>query len=509
MKLAATGSTLLAAVACWSMLGAAQTRPASPQTGGTRAVSAAPQFPPEEAYLRPTLTAADQRYQSIDGSKLKQYVAEITRVSRRYRDAGHQYWGRIIGTEGDTWNAEWMADKLRAVGATHVYIQSIDLPPQWLARSWEVGVSSGSSTVALGSAWPAYATPAPPGGSLDVEAAYVGLGTEADFFGRDVRGKAVFIYSMPMLGSHQNSADQNGSLKRAADGGAVAIFEVIELPGNIRMSLRPSQGGAIPTFSLGSADGAAVRTLIERAARRTVRVKVRLDVAMVPGLKTSNVWGDIPGSTDENVLIVAHRDGFFDGASDNASGMATAVGLTEYFAKIPQANRGRTIRIAGTPGHHNNLNGSIGVRWMADNRQTVLAKTAIVINSEHTSHALIDRFGPTLEPTNAVAPYMWGVNGSPALQRIAGAAFDGFGITRWARATGGMAEISRILDLVPAAFGLIHAAPLYHSDAETDETVPAVGLESSTRAYAKIIEESNKLSIDQLRSSTSTSTAGR
>jgi hypothetical protein len=34
---------------------------------------------------------------------------------------------------------------------------------------------------------------------VDLDAAYVGLGTEADFMGRDVKGKAVFTYSMQGL----------------------------------------------------------------------------------------------------------------------------------------------------------------------------------------------------------------------------------------------------------------------------------------------------------------------
>ncbi len=41
-----------------------------------------------------------------------------------------------------------------------------------------------------------------------LDAAYAGLGTEADFAGKDVRGRAVFVYGMPGL------ADQ-GAVKRA------------------------------------------------------------------------------------------------------------------------------------------------------------------------------------------------------------------------------------------------------------------------------------------------------
>jgi hypothetical protein len=43
----------------------------------------------------------------------------------------------------------------------------------------------------------------------------------------------------------------------------------------------------------------------------------------------------------------------------------------------------------------------------------------------------------------------------------------------------------------------------FHSDAETPETVPPAGLEATTRAYAKIIDEVNKLSVGELARPTS------
>jgi hypothetical protein len=39
----------------------------------------------------------------------------------------------------------------------------------------------------------------------------------------------------------------------------------------------------------------------------------------------------------------------------------------------------------------------------------------------------------------------------------------------------------------------------FHTDAETPDTVPWTGLEASTRAYAKIIDEVNKLELTELQ----------
>ena len=71
-------------------------------------------------------------------------------------------------------------------------------------------------------------------------------------------------------------------------------------------------------------------------AAGTARVKLSLDVQLTPNLKTATIWGTLPGTTDETVFVVAHRDGWFEAANDNGTGVATMLGLAEYFAKIPR-----------------------------------------------------------------------------------------------------------------------------------------------------------------------------
>src|SRR5262249_26695766 len=181
---------------------------------------------------------------------------------------------------------------------------------------------------------PDYRAAALPAGGIDVEGVYGGMGSAADFVGKDVRGKAVFTYTM--LGAHNE-----GAMKRADDSGAVAIFEVDMLPGNMRYQAYPSNTKA-PAFTVGSDDGLAVRDLFASLPPgQKVRVKATLDVEMVSNLKTALVWGTLPGATDETVYIVAHRDGWFEASGDNAGGVASMVGLAEYYAKTPQAQRRR------------------------------------------------------------------------------------------------------------------------------------------------------------------------
>jgi hypothetical protein len=65
---------------------------------------------------------------------LKQYVADQTAISRKYRDEGHQFWGRIIGTSADADNAQWLLDKFKHIGLWDIHEQTFDLPPQWMPQ---------------------------------------------------------------------------------------------------------------------------------------------------------------------------------------------------------------------------------------------------------------------------------------------------------------------------------------------------------------------------------------
>jgi hypothetical protein len=429
---------------------------------------------------------------------MKELVAEQTAIARRYRDAGHQYWGRIIGTDADHETATWMVEQLRLAGA-EVRMEELDLPPQWVPRSWEASASRPGEGVTLASVTPTYASAGTPPEGIDVELIDVGLGMATDFRGRHVRGKAVIIHVIPRPGiiSMLRSASVRGAIGRAGDNGAAAILLVVELPGNIR-TLIYRVNSAVPTLTLGSDDGATLqRMLSELDQAQPPRLRLRLDVQEVKGLTTSIVSGVVPAATEdaERIVIVAHRDAFFEGASDNASGVATAIELARYFAEVPRSQRRRAVEIIGTPGHHNRA--GTGSAWLLEHQDTVLRKAVLLLNAEHTAHALIDHWGVALQATNSLGPFDWSVNGSPELLAIVNRSFDEFGIPRWVQMNGLGGEVGRIEGLVPS-INLMHAGVLLHSNAETDEAIPASGLAATTRAYAKIIDEANLLELSAL-----------
>jgi hypothetical protein len=93
-------------------------------------------------------------------------------------------------------------------------------------------------------------------------------------------------------------------------------------------------------------------------------------------------------------------------------------------------------------------------------------------------------------------PLQWYAGGPsrPELQKIAISAFRQFGvmIDLYPNPTPPASDMSSFYCFVPGVdAGEYHH--YFHTDLETPQTVPWTGLEASTRAYAKIIDEVNKM----------------
>ncbi len=492
--------------ACCLVLGSAALVAQNADGTRVRAAGAGPAEPTRHraAEVGWRLTAADQKCAAIDGPHLKQFFEEHTAISLRYRDNGHpQYWGRITGTAADRENAEWMMQKLRQIGLTEVHEQIFDLPPQWMPKSWTVRLTGNGRTLSVDTAQPTYQAVGTTGDALDLEAVYVGMASEADLkLARDVRGKAVFFYSTDTASRHAPIADN--AIKRIGDRGAAAIFVIQGIPGNERTQFYPVNS-PVPTFSTGLKDGLSARDLIAdaTAAAAPPHVKITLDIDHTPGMKSGTVWGTLPGLTDEQVVIVAHRDGWFEGANDNAAGVATMLGIAEYFAKVPRAQRRRTIVFLGTTGHHNSTAESGA--WFASHPD-LFAKASLLLNCEHTGG--IESGPGTIRLSNAVGAFSWYATGQ-RLSDIVVSAMDAFGVPSFPQSSPSPpGEIGRYYRLAPSV-EIINGGYVWHSDQETAETISASGLAAVTRTYAKVIAETDGIDLKEMRQPINTTAGAR
>ncbi len=149
----------------------------------------------------------------------------------------------------------------------------------------------------------------------------------------------------------------------------------------------------------------------------------------------------------------------------------------------------------------------MGGWWLVEHRDEFFAKTALAINCEHPA-AVLTAVRPRylgkdeLVWSNTYLPQQWyaGDPSTPELQSIAVKAFREFGVSIYLepnpRPPAG--DLGRFWRFVPGvATSEFHH--YFHTDRETPESVPWTGLEASTRAYARIIDEVNKLDLSVLQ----------
>jgi hypothetical protein len=491
---------LLAKVVAAVVVAAGLLTPAQAQRGGRGERSGSAQPPlwlPDEEYLRWPLPPGEQAYAKLDAHRIKSYINEITAISRKSRDDGNQYWGRITGTPYDAMTADWIAAQFRRIGLEVVRTQEFTkLPPQWFPTSWEVVATGAGKGVTLKTAFPIYHSAGI--NTVELEPVWAGLGLPADFIGRDVRGKAVIVYGIPTPGGRSDSALTNGSIQRAEQAGAAALFVVLGLPGNVTNQPTGSaeDPAKIPVMMLGSEDGTTVREMIEK--HEAPRLRVRLNVELRSGLKTASVWGVLPGMTDENIAVMAHTDAFFEGAMDNASGIGTMIELAEYYAHVPKSQRRRTMTFFTSSAHHSPSGEEAGLRWIHNHMQAMFAKTALIVNCEHTSQVQTYLIGNSLVASNTVSARRWFVGGSDRLKAIVVNSFKTFGVSIYSRPeTRPGGELGVVFTDAPSFHIIDHA--FYHTDLDTAAIVPEAGLEAAVRAFAKIIDEVNKVDLSALQ----------
>jgi len=461
---------------------------------------------PAQPLIWQTPPNVDNSYDAIDGKRLRAYVDELAAISLKYKGAGNQWWGRIPGMASGTETQNWAKEKFKAIG---VPTETVTIPdPQDIPKSWDISVSANGKTLELVSSNPfidfaGYMPSAQANEELDT--VWVGLGQEADFIGKDVRGKAVFIYSIPTPSILVQSAQWMKSVVRAQRAGAKAIIIDIAIPGNMRYvthmegALREFK---VPIFTIGDQDGFSVEELYAAANGAGVKTHLRWDVGHYADLKEDIVIGKLDGMTDENIVMIAHTDGYFQGAIDDGAGTAALLGTAEYFAKMPKEQRRRTMYFVALPDHHG---GDYGGAWLHKNFQTVFAKTAVLANSEHVAvtNPVWDRpwgsnVEPTLVATNSGAPSWWGVYGSDRLAHIVVDDFAVFGVPTQIAGGGSAGQLARLQFDAPS-FYLHNKGVYYHCDEDTPDKVPEGVLKNAVQAFAKIFNDVNKVDLKDLQ----------
>jgi len=128
-------ATLIVCAAVGITIGAGSPAPQAP--AAPQPIVGPPLVPLAESYLKWPLPASAAAYGRIDGAHLKPYVEQLAAISRKSRDAGDRWWGRITGTPAHAEAQQLVAAKLRSLGMD-VRLEETPLPPAWFPTAWAV-----------------------------------------------------------------------------------------------------------------------------------------------------------------------------------------------------------------------------------------------------------------------------------------------------------------------------------------------------------------------------------
>lgn len=472
-------------------------------------------YGPAPAHVRPK----DDARGALSGDKMIADVRRIVDFSLERKRAGDLLYGRISGLPGEKATVDWAVAKLKASGLKDAHAEAYPSEaPLWLPVSYEARVAAdGSPDVVLASAVPIRNRTVRPA-SAEGPLVFAGRGSPAELANLDVKGKIAVVNVVP--DDSLFAAREKGVARELERRGAVGVINAVESPGNLLYYDNRYGCDAAPCFLVGGDDGAFLESVIGRAAKagKPVRMKLSLQAEERPNLTAWNGMAVIPGKSKEVVIVNAHADAWFDGANDNADGLAVLLGLADYFAHR-KVKPERTLVFMVSGGHHTANGAAAFIKAHPD----IIANTVLVMNLEHLAQISVTQaartdpggggIGPTGQPigggygsgvwtanTTESTKQAGAVNASPYVWRLMGKAARQYGVvTSYEPTPSAPGDLGAYIRAGLPSAQLISSEVYYHSSGDTPSTISIPGLERAAAFYAGFIEDVAKKPRDKLK----------
>ena len=464
--------------------------------------------PLEMPSLSETVGPEDDPYTAISGDETLGYLDALTQFSLQSKADGDVLWGRVEGTKYEREATEYVKKQFEDWGLENVRMDSFPLSDEvWYPEKIELRAVSGHESLSgkgytFKSAMTAFASGTTPPEGITAPIEYVGMGSRAELRGRDLSGKIALLYVRCWEGVLMHSGHL-AAARIASLADAAGIILWLDLPGNSKYAAQlwgmegPMTG--LPWVNIGFQDGLYLRKLIEHSDPANPPM-VNL---IVTGRRTSdgtsqNLIAELPGTTDETIIVTAHIDGFFHASLDNGCGVAALMELAKYYSRVPKEQRRRNLVFLVT-GHHETT-GLSGSSHFAKNHADILEKTVLILQLEHMVSPMVTKELNLLTLTNTETPRKLFVsNQSPALIEHFREATQKYGIVMDKSVMAAYAaDVEGFYGTGVPAAGWLEVGYFYHSEDEPPDIISARALENMIKANAFIIDRVNTQTREQL-----------
>ena len=160
-----------------------------------------------------------------------------------------------------------------------------------------------------------------------VELVYVNEGTAADYEGIDVTDKLVLLDVDQNENWWINYPAYQAKVKGAK---AIVAHSIYPIEGEDRVGVQDVCGPAdAPALAISNQDKKALIAAIEANGGEPITVTLNCDSQVTFDDTSHNVWGEIPGKTDETIFLFAHMDGYFHTTYDDAQGVSVSLAIAK------------------------------------------------------------------------------------------------------------------------------------------------------------------------------------
>ena len=306
-------------------------------------------------------------------------IGEIWQTSEIHKNMlvlADEIGSRFAGTPSEKQAQEYMVDKLKEYG----YENARAVPFKYYG--WRRGPATLEMTEPVKREFEVISLAMSPGGTVEADVVNLGTGSPEEFEAvgpEDVKGKIVLCSSATSPAGRR--VHRRTKYGYAVKYGAVGFIFMNHNPGQLAAtgSLRPSyrMGGEIPGIGVSLETGSLMQRL---AGDRPLRVKFTDESKVVPDSESANIVAELPGRSDEWIVVGGHYDGhdIAQGAMDNLSGTAVTMELARVL-KPYEGKFKRGIRFICFGCEEIGVTGSTS--YVADHLDQ-MKRTAIMVNLE-------------------------------------------------------------------------------------------------------------------------------
>jgi hypothetical protein len=438
--------------------------------------------------------------------------------------AQSKYGYRMPGTAADRRAAQYIERKFQEFGLEDVRCEPMNIFTSF-PDHWSLKIQTNGRTEEIPCYFLRYAAFTPAEG-ITGELVYVGNASEEEFKTKAVAGKIVLVDLIAPPGHYGDEAksimfiyDPRGTLisERGSQG-----FPVVNMSTSIDLARRhgaigyigiltfrardncqeyhgPKYGNqVISALTVSPSSGDYLKKLLAAGPLQgTIVLTEEKDVWRNPTFGswgvTHNLYGALPGTSNEVVVVMSHHDG---GATNEASGVSTLMALAKYFGGLPKRSRRKSLLFFARGSHFGwrppLLDGCKGIAAIKDAVVCVMNIEMIgrqmnLVDGEYVATELI---APTRFSVSNANPHLVSIVRA-AIQKhsldrtIIGTRLDGEGIEM------SMAGFSPVIERISLN------APQF-SNADTPETVMKEALRPTACAFADIISAVDPLPASQL-----------